>query len=252
MTISVNTLQEYRDQIVRCAQSLAVANIDCVSSDLGQGFTLEQVKMFVDGNLDKRNDKLLDEVELLKDAFDNLEDLVVEYVKTVPLAAYDTGGSDGTRFLQWITETQRLSLSQMDFINCQLSRHEIEDIARNNRTAHVRFQELWSTADALARQLGENPGLRIYMNPVRIWSTFQSQALLDDDTPAPARVLFFVAASDIRTSVLELSAQSLLGSLERLSPCTLDEWLKDSPHTDPDELLELCRDSAEMGIIAFG
>ncbi len=252
MTVSVSKSQEYRDQIVRCAQSLAIAKIETVSHDVDDRFTLDQVKMFVDGNLDKRYQKLLDQVELLNDAFDDLEDLVVDYVKTIPLAAYDTGCSDGTRFLQWIAETRRPSLSQTDFINCQLCRNEIEDIARAHRTAHVRFQELWSTADTLAGQLGENPSLSIFMNPVCIWSTFQSQALLDDDTPAPTRVLFFVAGSDIRTSVLEVSAQSLLSSLERLTPCSLDEWLADSPHTDRDDLMELCRDSAEMGIIAFG
>src|SRR5687767_4262879 len=89
MTTLAPKTTDYRDQIQRCAQTMALGYAEDVRPFLASGMTIEQVKLFTDGNLDKRFEKVLDQVELLKAAFDNLNDLVDEYILEVPLAAYD-------------------------------------------------------------------------------------------------------------------------------------------------------------------
>ena len=68
------TNQEYAEQIRRCAQALAIAKNDQVTGDLANGHTMEMLKMFTDGNLDKRCQKLIDECEIMADEFEDLED----------------------------------------------------------------------------------------------------------------------------------------------------------------------------------
>ena len=92
-----SSVPEYALQIRRITQALAVAHNDVVRSDLLPADRLELVEMFTEGNLDKRFDKLTDQLELLEESFDDLPELISEYVRTIPLAAYDTGSSDGDR-----------------------------------------------------------------------------------------------------------------------------------------------------------
>ena len=198
-------LENYRDQIQRCAQTMALGHVEEVRPFLDVGTTAEQVKLFTEGNLDKRSGKVLDQVELLKAAFDRLDDLVDEYILEVPLAAYDTGCSDGDRFLHWLMLTQPISPEQQDYVTCQLARHEVERIARSNRLGHLRFQELHSLTACLTDDLGANPRLRVHLNPIRTWTAFQTAVLLGEGVMAPAEVVFFASGSQIRTSVLEAS-----------------------------------------------
>lgn len=248
----VNAVDEYREQIRRCARALSLARNEQIRSDIAEGFTLEQVKMFTDGNLDKRYEKLLDQTELLGEAFENLEDWVAEYVQTVPLAAYDTGTSDGDRFLQWLRDTKSPTPQQADYITCQHSRHAAEALARDNRMAHIRFQDLSGMTNRLLEELGRNPDLQIHLNPVHVWATFRTKALLDEEIKPPANVVFFARGDQIHTAVLEPSGQALVYQLEAIGPCTLDEWLIKNDTLEREYLIEFCRDSAEMGLTAFG
>ena len=252
MNETTPTMSDYRIQIRKIARALALAKHEQVQSDVARGFSAEQLKMFTDDNLDKRNKKILDQVEVLRDSFDGLEELVVEYVKTLPLAAYDTGSSDGERFLRWIENEHQPTPEQRDYITCQRSRHAIESIARSKRLAHVQFQDLWGMADRLSGELSTNPDLKIHLNPIRFWSRFETRALLDDEAATPASVLFYAVGSDIRTAVLEPSGQTRVHELEAIGPCTLDKWLITASEIARDELIELLHDTAQIGLIAFG
>ncbi len=252
MNETTPTMSGYRNQIRKIAQALALAKNECVRSDIARGFSAEQVKMFTDGNLDKRYQKVLDQVELLRDVFDELEELVVEYVKTLPLAAYDTGCSDGERCLRWIEDEHRPTPEQRDYIVCQRSRHAIESIARSKRLAHVQFQDLSGMADRLSDELPTNPELKIHLNPIRFWSKLETRALLDDEAATPANVLFYAAGSDTRTAVLEPAGQTRIRELEAIGPCTLDEWLMTMSDAARDELIEIVQETAQIGLVAFG
>ena len=245
-------LDGYRDQIQRCAQAMALGHNEDVRPFLARGVRVEQVKLFTDGNLDKRFEKVLDQVVLLKSAFDTLDDLVAEYIREVPLAAYDTGCSDGDRFLKWLTLTHVTTSQQQDHITCQLARHEVEAIARKNRLGHVRFQELWSMASKLANDIESNAKLRILLNPIRTWATFQTNVLLGKDAQTPADVMLFACGSQIRTSVFEEIGQQHIATLASHGPIKLTDWTRLERSASRSDLIEFCLDAAEIGLLAFG
>jgi hypothetical protein len=252
MTTTPIMTSDYRDQIQRCAQALSLAHVEDVRSFLARGVKAEHVKLFTDGNLDKRFGKVLDQVELLKTAFDNLNDLVGEYIREVPLTAYDTGCSDGDRFLRWLSLTHVTTPEQQDHITCQLARHDVEAIARKNRLGHVRFQELWSMAQTLRGDVDSNPRLRIHLNPIRTSATFQTTALLDADSATPADVMFFACKQEIRTSVIETTGHQYIETLASHGPLTLKEWNCFDRSASRSDLIEFCRDALDMGLLAFG
>jgi hypothetical protein len=248
----IDSLAEYRAQITACARALAVADNAVVAPFLPAGVADAAVKMFTDGNLDKRFQKLTDQLELLADSLDDLEELIVRYVRTVPLAAYDTGCTDAERFLLWLPEQRELTPAQRDLVACQRSRHAVEFAGRKQRLAHVRFQELASMAEPLSAEWGTNPELRIALNPIHVWATFETTALLDEDTDVPASVLFFAVRNEVRTAVLEADGRELVRALAISGPCRLDDLIfGGAAGVEQDELIDLCRDLAEMGLAAF-
>jgi hypothetical protein len=231
------------------------------------------VKIFVDGNLEKRFEKLQAQLEFVADGFDRFDDLIADYIRARPSAAYDTGISDGERMLVWLTETKGLSQNptdarnvrgdsnqrrgfridtktlspeQLDYIACQRARHAIEETARQHRLKHVHFQELVTLTKVYREELVTNRHLLAYLNPIRTWGRFVSSALLDDDTAPPADVLFFPVREEISTAVLELEGQAMINDLADFQPCTLDEWSGLSELVDRDGLVELSRDLAEL------
>ena len=92
----------------------------------------------------------------------------------------------------------------------------------------------------------------MHLNPSRAWSRFTTLALLDGDATLPADVLFFAAGETIRTAVLEPRGRALIEELAAWGSCALDEWAALSRHADRDELVAVCNDMAEMGLMAFG
>lgn len=252
MTTLTSNTTDYREQIQRCAHAMSLGYAEDVRPFLADGMKVDWVRLFTDGNLDKRFEKVLDQVGLLQSAFDNLEELLTEYIHEVPLAAYDTGCSDGDRFLQWINLTHVTNPEQQDHLACQLARHEVEHVARLNRLAHIRFQELRSMTNRLTDDLQTNPKLRIHLNPIRTWATFQTQRLLDEEAKAPADVLLFADSHQIRVSAFDAAGKSIVETLASHGPFTLTEWKRLDRSTSRSDLIEFCLDAAEMGLVAFG
>jgi hypothetical protein len=208
--------------------------------------------MFVDGNLEKRREKLEVQLAFVADAFKDFEQRIVDFIRSEPLAAFGSAVSDGEAMLCWLSATVDLSPVQRDYVTCQRARHAIEEIARKNRIAYVRFQELSSIVYQFVPQLDSHDELRILLNPIRTWVTFETAELLDEDVQPPSNVLCFATGGDIATAALELEGQALLNELVDYQPCTLAEWATVSTWADRDELNEFCRDLAEMGLVAIG
>ena len=243
----------YRDELRRWVPDLAGFQATTgVCDALAPGSSSIGLKLFAEGNLKKRREKLRAQLESVAEAFDDLEDLVSAYVRSVPPVAYDVTVSDGERFLSWLERTGELTPRQRDYVACQQARLTVEAAARADRPGHRRFQELWSLTSQLAAELDTATSLRASLNPIRAWSRFLTTALLDDDATLPADVLFFAASEEIRTAVLDLHGRELVEELAARGPCTLDEWATQSQHADREELVTLCRDLAEMGLVAFG
>jgi hypothetical protein len=251
MTSQTPSVETYRQQLARWARALAAARQQELSGVRGEDAAPREVQMFVEDNVNKRLDKLRQQLEFVVEAFADFNELLLAFTRGFPLEAYATAASDGERFLDWLGRTQSLTAEQADYVACQRARHAVEDAARNNRWEHVRFQELWSLAGKLAEELGTNPALAVHLNPARAWSRFLTPALLDEGAEVPADVLFFAAGGDIRTAILEGAGRSLVLELACLGPCTLDQWAVLTKQADREELVDFCRDLARMGAIAF-
>jgi len=250
----MNTRETYREQLDRWVAAMTVPNEEQqVSSDLAES-DADRVKMFVDGNLEKRLDKIERGVEIVASAFDEeaFLQLMMQFIGGSKMPVYDTGAGDAERFLIWLEETQSLSAEQRDRVVCQRTRHEIEEIARSNRMGHIRFQEMFSLADSLGPQFSGDDNLQIHVNPVRTSTQFHSDALLGDGAMLPADVLFFATRSDISTAVLEDEGADMFAELCRFAPCTLSQWAALSQHASREQLEEFATDLTTMGLAAIG
>ncbi len=250
MTDRTETSEPYPEQLRRWARALAAGRADDLGTALADGSSPAHVKLFTESNRTKREEQLRMQLDFVAGALAGFEHLLGAYLGEEPPAAGDTT-ADAARFLGWVERTCNSPPEQRDHVACQRARHAVEAAAKRNRAGHLRFQELWSGAARLADEIDRAPGLRVHLNPIRVWSRFTTPALLDDDAALPADVLFFVARDTIRTAVLEAHGRILVEELASRGPCTLDQWAGLSRHADREGLVELCRDLAEMGLVAF-
>jgi hypothetical protein len=246
------SLDAYREQLRHYAHTMAVGENSAASAGLKTGHTPSRVAMFTDGNLYKRYEKLQIACEVLADGLEELNDHIKQYIKVIPLAAYDSGTSDAERFLEWLTKHADLSDEQQDYIRCQRGRHAVEFVAVRQRLAHIRFQELLSMNERLLPELETNSKLTIHLNPIHAWSRFETAALLGDEEAGPTTVVFFPVGEDIRTAVIEGECESLVRLLEQQGVMRLKDLRKLLPHDEQAALPGLLRDLAEMGMIALG
>jgi len=246
------SLDAYREQLRHYAHTMAIGDNRAASAGLAAGHTPQRVAMFTEGNLYKRYEKLQIACEVLADGLEELNDYIKLYIKEIPLAAYDSGTSDAERFLQWLDERADLSEEQRDYIRCQRGRHAIEFVAVRQRLAHVRFQELLSMNDRLLPELETNPKLTVHLNPIHVWSRFETAALLGDVEPVPTTVIFFPVGEDIRTAVVEGECEALVRLLEQQGVMRLKDLRKLLSQDAHASLPDLLRDLAEMGMIALG
>lgn len=246
------TLDAYREQLRHYAQTMALGDPRGAAAGLKAGMPGERVLMFTDGNLYKRYEKLQTACEMLADGLEELDQHIEEYIKQVPLAAYDSGAADAERFLVWLNEHADLTDEQEDYVRCQRGRHAVEFVAVKQRLAHVRFQELLSMNERLLPELETNGRLTVHLNPIHVWSRFETKALLGDDDAAPATVLFFPVGQDIRTAVIEPDCEELIRLLEQQGVMRIKD-LRKLYHGDGRLMLvPLLRDLAEMGMVALG
>jgi hypothetical protein len=206
------------------------------------------VRLFVEGNLDKRHDMLAKLVTFVASAFPDLDDLLDEYIAQVPLFAQFTGSGDADGFLGWLERRGGLSAEQRDLVACQRARFAVLETARKDRPAHVRFQERW----ARRTQLDRGAKVRLHLNPIRAWSRFTTRTLVDEETALPADVVLFAVRDGIRTAIVEPAGKMLLGELAAFGACTLDQWRARSARARRTGLVPWARDLAEMGLLAFG
>jgi hypothetical protein len=212
----------------------------------------ERPRIFSIGSHAQRLRKLHEACALLADGMDDLEELIVEYVREVPLSARDTGRTDAERFLNWLDNHETLSAERRDYVRCQQSRNVVEFVAVMRRLSHVRFQELLSMNEQLLGELETNPGLVVHLNPIHVWSRFETRALLEDEDSVPASVLFFPVGSEIRTVAIEPEAEELIQTLERAGAMRVKDLKKLWPKEEHAMLRELLTELAEMGVVALG
>ena len=255
--MSDNTLlKDYTEQLSRIATSLAVAKNGVVHGDVAAGQSCCLVEMFTSGNLDKRADKLNDQLDMFAETMEELPGLISRYIREIPLAAYDTGTSDTDRFVRWLPTVIKLTPEQRDLILVIKSRFTVEEAGRRNRLGHIRFQELASLNDRLVSELESIEGLRIHLNPMKTRAVFETGLLIgEEESPADGvEVLFFAFQTEVRTVILEREGRALVQTLSEIGPCRLASLKKQLDLTtsfDDESLMEMLNDCSEVGLIAF-
>jgi hypothetical protein len=255
--MSDNTLlKDYTEQLSRIATSLAVAKNGVVHGDVAAGQSCCLVEMFTSGNLDKRADKLNDQLDMFAETMEELPGLISRYIREIPLAAYDTGTSDTDRFVRWLPTVIKLTPEQRDLILVIKSRFTVEEAGRRNRLGHIRFQELASLNDRLVSELESIEGLRIHLNPMKTRAVFETGLLIgEEESPADGvEVLFFAFQIEVRTVILEREGRAVVQTLSEIGPCRLASLKKQLDLTtsfDDESLMEILNDCSEVGLIAF-
>jgi hypothetical protein len=245
-------LDAYREQLRHCAQTMVIGDTRGAVAGLRPGMAPNRVAMFIDGNRHKRYEKLQNACEVLADGLEELNDYIEQYIKVIPLAACDSGKGDAERFLHWLSERADLTDEQRDHVQCQRGRQAVEFVAVKQRLAHVRFQDLLSMNGRLVGELETNARLTVHLNPIHVWSRFETGALLGDEDPSPATVLFFPVGEEIRTAVIESSCEELIRLLERQGVMRIKDLCKLFSQDERPLLLSLLRDLSEMGMVALG
>ena len=193
-----------------------------------------------------------DACELLADGFDGFDEHIAAFVACTPAPTRRSGLADADRFLDWLEANADLNDEQCDFVAALRSRHAVELVAVRQRLAHARFQELLSRSDRYASELETNRRLTIRINPIHVWSQFETRVLLDEETEIPATVLFFPVEGCVRTVVVEPDAEVLLRDLASGGAMTIADLLRRTPCERQIECLHLVRRLAGVGVIAIG
>ncbi|MBL8850585.1 MAG: hypothetical protein JNG89_12975, partial [Planctomycetaceae bacterium] len=186
----------YRSQVAEWARSLATGDVEALRDAIdGDDAAIERMIAFIDGTYMKRADWLKAAVEFVVPAFENLDELIGEYINTAPTVAVGGNVDDADAFLEWIENTQELAPRQRDYLACQRARHTVEALALANRLGHIWFQEVASLATQFAGELNEDElseqMLTMHVNPIHTWATVQTSELLDQECELPAEVVFF-------------------------------------------------------------
>lgn len=241
----------HRHPAHRFARTMSIGPAESTHHTL-PGAGPERPRIFAIGSHTQRLRKLHEACALLADGMDDLEELIVEYVRKVPLSPRDTGRTDAERFLNWLDHHETLSAEHRDYVRCQQGRNVVEFVAVMRRLAHVRFQELLSMNERLLAELETNPRLVVYLNPIHVWSRFETRALLDEEDSVPASVLFFPVGSEIRTVAIEPEAEELIQTLEQAGAMRIKDLKKLWPKEEHAVLRTLLTELAEMGVVALG
>ena len=246
------TTRTYRQQITLAARSMAAAGH-------ADDFRLSECSLWSDSirpiaqkDVAGRLLKLQSACELLADGFDQLDEQIDAYVALVPLSPFDSDREDADRFLDWLELRVDLDDERRDFVAALRARNAVELVAVKKRLAHVRFQEQSSMNERLLGELDSDRDLRVYLNPIHVWSQFETHALLDDDDDLPATVLFYPVGSDVRTVVVDAGAKKLLEDLNQSGPTSVASLLRRTPRRRRGDLFNLLRDFAQLSVIALG
>ncbi len=242
---------DYREQLEHWTSAFAVGRASIRIDDLDLNSSPDQVRDFVEGNVDKRRRKLFAWSELLDESFPDLDEWIDAYLREIPAAAYDSSRLDCGRFLLWVDTHCPLTAPQRDGVMSQRSRLAVEERARADRFAYLRFCDLCSVADVQLDELESNPTVRVLLNPTRVWGTLRTRQFLDRAALLPAQVMFYAADGDVRTAVLEGLGLETVRTLETQGVSTLDDLTEAMRDEARDDLREVVADLVQLRLAAL-
>lgn len=187
---------------------------------------------------------------LLADGFDQFDQLISRYVGDVPVISRSSDAADCYRFLQWLESRSDLTEEQRDFIVHQQSHQAVEFVALKQRLAHLRFQELLKTRTPFNPHSAEHLSQVLHLNPIHVWASFETRALLDDEQPIPATVLFYYSRDGVQMRVISEAERELIRELEQ-HPQQLRALIRQCPKEEREPLLQIISKLLEAELIAL-
>jgi hypothetical protein len=254
MNEATTPLEEYDGQLVRWTAAFAAGRYQDFEGALEPTCTPHDVKRFLINSFGNRYTWLIRETAALAHVIDDLPALIKAYIRVVPRAPFDiTAPGDEEQFLVWLAQTPTLTPEQRDFVTCQRGEYAVGTEARRHRSAHLRFQQLWKHAGERAARLSADLTLRVHLNPIRFVGELLTSVLAPEAKSLPIPILFYAAGTSVRAAPLEGAMAEAVRKLADRGPRTLDETANGSDRRDvsPTELLQLVRELADQGLVAF-
>lgn len=178
------------------------------------------------------------------------QSLIQAYIRSTPVSANQLGALDLERFLTWLDNFQPSSREERDLIMGLQSWHTVEFLALEKQLAAARFATLLEGSAERLRLLGHEKRLHAFLNPVHVWSSFQSRKYVSETAPLPCKVLFFGAGDTVRTLILSERAESLLRMLEN-GPQRAHTLLCEWSAAVREQELQALRELVGWGVIAL-
>ncbi|MFG0333344.1 MAG: hypothetical protein ACF8TS_08290, partial [Maioricimonas sp. JB049] len=239
MSTAVEPLTTCHRQFTRMVRRFAVQRNESAPRSSGTRERPSLVRQVAQEQLDQRCRALFDACDLPADGFDQLEELIGEYVRSVPLDRRADGNSDAERFLQWLAEQEDLTDEQRDYVACQQGYRAVEFVALAQRLAHTRFQGRLLLNEQNLPQLGRNDNIELMLNPIHVWAVFETRALIAEDEPLPASILFFPVGQEIRTVIVDPPAEELIRFLADAGTIRSRALMRSWPHSERTELVAM-------------
>lgn len=186
----------------------------------------------------------------LLDRFSQHQKLIQDYIYQVPIKRHENQQADCQRFLTWIASRQDITEAERDILNDQKSRRAVEFLAIQKCLAHFRFQSRLDGQTSFNVNSASHLTESIYLNPIHVWSTFETTTLLAEGTPVPASVIFFQVGETVKTLVPNQVGLELLRHLLS-GPQRLRCLLRQTPKSERESLLITLKKLLQTGVIAL-
>lgn len=150
-----------------------------------------------------------------------------------------------------MVEIPDVSLERQDMMALQRAQLAIQRRWHQCQPAVCRYQALCQRSFGEQLISKRTSAMRVHLNPLRAWCRLRTSKFLADDVTPPATVLLFAVGDAFATRVFELEGQTLINELADYQPCTLDQWSQLSALANRVQLVGLCKNLHESGLVCF-
>lgn len=242
MVISLDPRSGYQQQLAHWSRALAAGQADGVADALAEPGMTANIVHYLDNAVGERIRLLTEELSFVALAFDDFDALVQEYLERVPRTTYRRDDSDPQRFLGWLANNHARTPKQKSFVAYQEAEYRVHARARANRTAYLRFQELWARA---GNRLEVDVRAKVHLNPTHAWAWMELPGQPAGD------VLLFASRTAVRSHWLKPREAELIRTQADREPCTLEQWRQQAQQTNNEQWLALYRTLAGVGLLAL-
>ncbi|WP_437186955.1 hypothetical protein SH668x_000328 [Planctomicrobium sp. SH668] len=187
--------------------------------------------------------------EILDERFNELDEYLQEYILNYPLVSRPA--DDVSQFVNWLRRKREIAPEQRDALVCMYSRRAVEITVLQRRLAHARFAFRSQTSPTHLETAPERSRAEVFLNPVHVWATLETGAMVPEYTKLPATILFFQLENEVRTVVLDAEAEHLLRYLDGKS-IRLGTLFRKVKGYQYDRMVTMLRSLVSQGIIAIG